>query len=51
MPGTLQDVCRDMAKKVDVFLSEKHKSKRLQDVQTQLRISMGVVDEAFSRYS
>ncbi|KAH8177133.1 phosphoadenosine phosphosulfate reductase family protein [Sarocladium implicatum] len=51
MSGTLQDVCKDLAKRVDGFLAEQHKSKRLQDVQEQLRISMGVVDEALSRYS
>jgi hypothetical protein len=51
MPGSLHDVCIELGKKIDGFLAEEPKSKRLQDVQAQLRTSMKVVDETFSRYS
>ncbi|KAK0383657.1 hypothetical protein NLU13_9568 [Sarocladium strictum] len=51
MPGSLQDVAVGLGRKIDEFLAEKPESKRLQDVQAQLRTSMKVIDDAFSRYS
>jgi FAD synthetase len=51
MTGSLQDVCADLGRKIDDFLAEEPKSKRLQDVQAQLRTSMKVVEDALSRYS
>lgn len=40
-----------LAKKIDAFLEEEPKTKRLKDVQSQLRVSMGVVEETLSRYT
>nr|XP_036576796.1 FAD synthetase [Colletotrichum truncatum]XP_036580928.1 FAD synthetase [Colletotrichum truncatum]KAF6783617.1 FAD synthetase [Colletotrichum truncatum]KAF6789101.1 FAD synthetase [Colletotrichum truncatum] len=50
-PRSLHDVCLELRGKVDAFLAEEPKSNLLRNVQDQLRVSMGVVDEALGKYS
>ncbi|KAI5928294.1 hypothetical protein F4810DRAFT_647830 [Camillea tinctor] len=50
-PRSLYDVCRELREKVDAFLAEEPETSLLRNVQAQVRVSMGVVEEALSRYS
>ncbi|KAF9874445.1 FAD synthetase [Colletotrichum karsti] len=50
-PRSFYDVCVELRDKVDAFLAEEPKTSVLRNVQEQLRVSMGVVDEALARYS
>ncbi|KAF6828750.1 FAD synthetase [Colletotrichum plurivorum] len=50
-PRSFHDVCVELREKVDAFLAEEPKSELLRNMQEQLRVSMGVVDEALERYS
>ncbi|KAK5994049.1 FAD synthase [Cladobotryum mycophilum] len=49
-PRSLRDVCLEMRDKVDAFLAEEQETQLLRGVQEQLRISMGVVEEALAKY-
>lgn len=46
----LREVCWDLKKKVDAFLESKPDTPLLADVQSHLRVSLQVVDEALERY-
>ncbi|KAJ3952097.1 3'-phosphoadenosine 5'-phosphosulfate sulfotransferase [Colletotrichum tropicale] len=50
-PRSFHDVCVELRDKVDAFLAEDPKTDVLRNVQEQLRVSMGVVDEALATYS
>ncbi|KAF4869941.1 putative FAD synthase [Colletotrichum siamense] len=50
-PLSFHDVCVELRDKVDAFLAEDPKTDVLRNVQEQLRVSMGVVDEALATYS
>lgn len=47
---SLHGVCLDLWEKVETFLAEKTDAPLLQNVQAQLRISIGVVEAALERY-
>ena len=47
---SLYSVCQKLRDKVEAFLKEDVDADILRDVQAQLRISMGVVEEALERY-
>ncbi|KAI3332279.1 adenine nucleotide alpha hydrolases-like protein [Xylariaceae sp. AK1471] len=47
---SLYNVCLDVWKKVDRFLSEDPETALLRNVQARVREAIGVVDEAFQRY-
>jgi len=47
---SLHDVCLELRERVDAFLAEKPETPLLRNVQAQLRVSMGVVEEALGRY-
>lgn len=49
-PPALPEVCRELRRKVTAFLEEQTDSKVLQAVQSQVRVSMGVIEEAMRRY-
>lgn len=49
-PRTLQDVCLELRERIDAFLAEEPETPLLRNVQAQLRVSMGVVEEALGRY-
>jgi hypothetical protein len=49
-PSSLQDVCLELRERVDAFLAEEPETPLLRNVQAQLRVSMGVVEEALGRY-
>ena len=48
---SLRDVCLELRDRVDAFLQKEHESPLLKGVQEQVRVSIGVVDEALKRYS
>jgi FAD synthetase len=50
-PLPLRDVCLALRRKVDAFLAEQPEAQLLRDVQTQLRVSLEVIDEALQRYT
>ena len=51
VPGsTLLETSRELRRKVFAFLEENLEDGILKDVQSQVRISMGVVEEALRRY-
>lgn len=50
-PPSLHDVCLELRERVDTFLAQEPETPLLRDMQAQLRVSMGVVEEAFERYS
>lgn len=50
-PRSLRDVCLAMRDKVDAFLAEEQDTPLLRSVQAQLRVSMGVVEEALAKYT
>jgi hypothetical protein len=43
-------VCVELRERIDAFLSEKPQTPLLRNVQAQLRVSMGVVEEALGKY-
>ena len=47
---SLHDVCLELRERVDTFLAEKPETPLLRNVQAQLRVSMGVVEEALGKY-
>ncbi|GKT52270.1 uncharacterized protein ColSpa_12451 [Colletotrichum spaethianum] len=49
-PRSFHDVCDELRHRVDAFLAEEQKTEVLRNVQAQLRVSMGVVEEALARY-
>lgn len=52
-PGTpppLALVCGELRRKVTAFLKEEPKDKVLRAVQDQVRVSLGVIEEAMRRY-
>ncbi|KAK2055707.1 adenine nucleotide alpha hydrolases-like protein [Colletotrichum caudatum] len=50
-PRSFYDVCNELRNRVDAFLAEDQKTEVLRNVQSQMRVSMGVVEEALARYS
>jgi FAD synthetase len=46
----LEEVCRELRRKVTTFLEEQTDNKVLQGVQNQVRVSLGVIEEAMRRY-
>ncbi|KAF2670507.1 phosphoadenosine phosphosulfate reductase [Microthyrium microscopicum] len=48
--GSLRDVCLELKEKVDAFLAKKQETDLLRDVQAQLRVAIGVVDEALTTF-
>ena len=49
-PRSLHDVCLELRERVDAFLAEELERPLLRNVQAQLRVSMGVVEEALGRH-
>jgi FAD synthetase len=49
-PRTLPETCGELRRKVIAFLEEQTENKLLQGVQNQVRVSMGVIEEAMRRY-
>lgn len=49
-PRSLYDVCLELRERVDAFLAEEPERPLLRNVQAQLRVSMGVVEEALGRH-
>src|SRR5436190_11153380 len=49
-PRSLHDVCLELRERVDAFLAEDPETFLLRNVHRQLRVSMGVVEEALGRY-
>jgi len=47
---SLHDVCLELRERVDSFLAEELETLLLRNVQAQLRVSMGVVEEALGSY-
>jgi hypothetical protein len=47
---SLQEVCQDLRDRIDTFLNEEQSTELLKQVQQQLRISMGVVEDALTEY-
>lgn len=47
---SLPEVCDELRRKVTDFLEEKTDDKMLLRTQNQVRISMGVIEDALSRY-
>lgn len=50
LPRTLPDICFELQAKIDAFLGEQTDDQVLRNVQSQVRASMGVVQEALRRY-
>ena len=46
----LPDVCHTLRRKVTAFLDGKSDGRLVRDTQEQVRVAMGVVDEALHRY-
>lgn len=49
-PRTLPEVCGELQRKVTAFLEEKTEDTVLRGVQSQVRVSIGVIEEALRRY-
>lgn len=47
---SFRDVCLELRDKVEEFLAEEQKARLLRDVQAQVRVSIGVVEEALDKY-
>jgi hypothetical protein len=47
---TLPDICHTLRRKLDAFLDEQTEDEVLRNVQSQARVSMGVISEALQRY-
>jgi FAD synthetase len=50
VPRTLPEICDELRRKVIAFLEEQTDDEVLQNVQSQVRVSMGVIVEALCRY-
>jgi FAD synthetase len=50
LPRALPDICFELQAKIDAFLCEQTDDQVLRNVQSQVRVSMGVVQEALRRY-
>jgi len=48
--GTLPDICYTLRRKLNAFLDEQVEDEVLRNVQSQARVSMGVIDEALQTY-
>lgn len=48
---SLHDVCLELSEKVDAFLSGEPETPLLRNVQEQLHLSMGIVEEALRQYT
>src|SRR5688572_22889524 len=48
--GSLEALCRDLKAKVDGFLARETDDPVLRSTQAQVRVGLGVVDEALRRY-
>jgi len=46
----LPEICNELRSKLIAFLDEKTEDKVLRNVQSQVRVSMKVIEEALSRY-
>jgi FAD synthetase len=49
-PRSLPEICYTLRRKVMAFLDEQPEDEVLRNVQSQARLSMGVIDEALGRY-
>ncbi|KAF4630964.1 hypothetical protein G7Y89_g7176 [Cudoniella acicularis] len=49
-PRTLPDICQLLRRKIIAFLEEQTDDEELRNVQSQVRVSMRVIEEALSRY-
>jgi hypothetical protein len=49
-PRTLREICEGLRCKLTDFLGKETDNKLLQGVQKQVRVSMGVIEEAMRRY-
>jgi len=49
-PRTLPEICDELRRKVIAFLEEQTDDEVLRNVQSQVRVSMGVIEEALGRY-
>lgn len=49
-PYIIPEICIDLRRKVIAFLDEKTDNKVLQNVQSQVKVAMKVIEEALSRY-
>ncbi|OIW28903.1 phosphoadenosine phosphosulfate reductase [Coniochaeta ligniaria NRRL 30616] len=47
---TLPDICHTLRRKLDAFLDEQTEDEVLRNVQSQARVSVGVISEALQRY-
>lgn len=47
---TLPDICFELQAKIDAFLSEQTDDAVLRNVQSQVRVSMDVIQQALRRY-
>jgi FAD synthetase len=47
---TLPEICDELRRKVIAFLEEQIDDEVLRNVQSQVRVSMGVIEEALCRY-
>jgi len=50
-PRSLRDKCLELRDKVEAFIAEEPETQLLRDVQSQVRKSIEVVDEALKRYT
>ena len=50
MSRTLPDICFELQAKIDAFLAEQTDDHVLRNVQSQIKVSMGVITEALRRY-
>jgi FAD synthetase len=49
-PCTLPETCDELRRRVMAFLEEEADSEMLRGVQSQVKVSMAVIDEALRRY-
>jgi FAD synthetase len=49
-PRTLREICDELRRKLTDFLGKETDNKLLRGVQKQVRVSMGVIEEAMARY-
>lgn len=49
-PYILPDICNELRRSVIAFLDEKTDDKVLRNVQSQVRVSMKIIEEALSRF-
>ena len=50
-PRSLRDKCLELRDKVEAFIAEEPETQLLRDVQSQVRKSIEVVDEALRKYT